>query len=259
MNIKAIQDTFAATVAKSIELHPEGVDRYQVFTPFHFDDGDHFVIALRKNGSDQWIISDEGHTYMHMSYDTNLATLKQGERNKIIENTLDKYRIEERDGHIFARIDDVANAGNIFYNFIQCLISITDISYLKRERVISTFMEDFKEFMREAIDPKRIQFDYRDEAHDVDGKYLVDCRINGMSHPLHIYAMGNDNKCRDTIISVLQCQSWNIPFSALGIFEDQEQINRKVLSRFTDVCDRQFSSLAGNQETIRNYLQSQID
>ena len=34
--------------------------------------------------------------------------------------------------------------GNVFYNYIQALIKITDVSYLSRERVKSTFWEDFK-------------------------------------------------------------------------------------------------------------------
>ena len=79
-----------------------------------------------------------------------------------------------------------------------------------------------------------------------------------MARPLHVYAIGNDDKCRDTTIGILQFQRWNHPFLTLGIFEDQEQINRKVLSRFTDVCDRQFSSLAQNQERIKDFLTEQM-
>ena len=258
MNIDLIQNSFKSAVAKSVELFPEGVNRYRIFTPFHFDDGDHFVIVLRKEGSGNWVITDEGHTYMHMSYHMDLSSLEQGTRNAIIEGALEKYGMEEKEGQIVVRIDEPANAGNIFYNFIHCLISISDVSYLSRERVASTFMDDFRQFISEAIAPERVKLNYRDEAHDPDGKYLVDCRINGMSRPVHVYAVGNDNKCRDTTISILQCQSWKLSFQALGIFEDQEQINRKVLSRFTDVCDRQFSSLATNREKIRGYLQEQI-
>ena len=254
MNIDVIQDSFKSAVAGSVNLFPEGVNRYQIFTPFHFDDGDHFVIVLHKEHSGNWIITDEGHTYMHMSYHMDLSSLKQGPRNTIIEGALEKYGIEEKEGQILVRIDEPENAGNIFYNFIQCLISITDVSYLNRERVTSTFMEDFKQFIRETIDAERVKFDYCDKSHDPDGKYQVDCRINGMSRPVHIYAVGNDNKCRDTTISILQFQSWSLPFFALGIFADQEQINRKVLSRFTDVCDRQFSSLAANRDKIEGYL-----
>ena len=52
---------------------------------------------------------------------------------------------------------------------------------------------------------------------------------------------------------------WKLPFCTLGVFKDREKINRKVLSRFAEVCDYQFSSLAANQEKITGYLQSQLD
>ena len=254
MNINMVQDSFKVAVADSVKLSPEGVERYQILTPFHFDDGDHFAIALRKGKSGNWIITDEGHTYMHMSYHMDLTSLNSGSRNKIIEASLEKHNVKEEEGQIFAEIDDLENAGNVFYSFIQCLMSITNVSYLSRERVASTFMDDFREFMSKTIHPQRIQFDYHDEVHDVSGKYVVDCCIHDMPRPLHIYAVGNDSKCRDTTIGILQFQGWDIPFSVLGIFEDQEQINRKVLSRFTDVCDRQYSSLAGNHEKIGTHL-----
>ncbi len=259
MNIDAIQDSFKAAVAESVRLFPEGVDRYRIFTPFHFDDGDHFVITLRKDEGGNWIITDEGHTYMHMSYDMDLSSLESGNRNEIIEGALERCGIKEKEGQILVEFDDPANAGNVFYDFIQCLINITDVSYLSRERVASTFMDDFRRFMSETVPPDRLEFDYNDQTHDPDGKYPVDCRVNGMSRPLHMYAIGHDNKCRDTTISILQFQKWGLSYLALGIFEDQEQINRKVLSRFTDVCDRQFSSLAANRERIKSILAEQVE
>ena len=258
MNIGAIQDSFKSTVAKSVRLLPEGVDRYQIFTPFHFDDGDHFVITLRKDETGNWVITDEGHTYMHISYHMDLSSLEDGNRNEIIEGALERYGVQENDGQILMRIDDLANAGNIFYNFIQCLINITDVSYLSRERVASTFMDDFKKFISETVPYERFEFDYHNPKHDSDRKYLVDCQINGMPRPLHVYAIRNNGECRDTDINIRQFLAWDIPFHALGIFEDQEKISRKVLSRFTDVCDRQFSSLASNKERIKDFLTEQM-
>jgi hypothetical protein len=41
----------------------------------------------------------------------------------------------------------------------------------------------------------------------------------------------------------------------IAIFEDQEMINRKVLERYSDVSEKQFSSLGANRERIRRYLE----
>ena len=38
-------------------------------------------------------------------------------------------------------------------------------------------------------------------------------------------------------------EKWGIPFRSLAIFEDQESINRKVLARFSDVCEKQLEPL----------------
>ena len=82
--------------------------------------------------------------------------------------------------------------------------------------------------------------------------------MNGMSRPINIYAIRNDDRCRDATIGILQFEKWAIPFQALGIFEDQERISRRVLARFTDVCHRQFSSIKRNENRIKDYLQEQI-
>jgi hypothetical protein len=43
-------------------------------------------------------------------------------------------------------------------------------------------------------------------------------------------------------------------YQSLGIFEEQERIQRKVLAKFTDVCDKRFSSLEENKDRIKTHL-----
>jgi hypothetical protein len=49
-------------------------------------------------------------------------------------------------------------------------------------------------------------------------------------------------------------QGWNRDLFATAVFEDQEDINRRVLARFSNACDKQFASLPGQQEEIVSYI-----
>jgi len=253
MNLEAIQRDFHAKVSAKIRLVPEGSDRFRIFTPFLFDDGDHLAVVFKRTG-DGWSISDEAHTFMHLTYDIDEKDLQRGTRQKIIDNALSAFCIEDRDGELTLPITD-DRYGDALYSFIQALLKISDVTYLSRERVKSTFLEDFRAFMEEQIPAERRQFNWRHPTLDPEGSYPVDCYVNGMTQPLFVFALPNDNKTRDATITLLKFEQWGLDFRSLTIFENQEEINRKVLARFSDVSDKQYSNLTANRARISRYLQ----
>jgi hypothetical protein len=256
MSVEAIQTDFRHKVGETVSLIEEGVGRYRVFTPFMFEDGDHLAIVIRREGS-RWVLSDEGHTFMHLTYDLDEKDLQRGTRQKIITNALSVFSVEDQDGELLLRVPE-ERYGDALFSFVQALLKVSDVTFLSRERVRSTFLEDFRTFMEAAVPHERRTFDWFDPEHDPEGKYTVDCRINGMPKPIMVYALPSDDRVRDATISLLQFERWNVPHRSLAIFEDQEGVNRKVLARFSDMCEKQFSSLGANKDRIGNYLQEAI-
>ena len=250
MDIEKIEQEFKSKVCDRVQLLPEGKERLIVSTPFTFEDGDHLCILLKKS-EDRWYFTDEGHTFMHLSYDD--IDVDKGTRRKIIDTVIGTYQMQNAEGELRCLVEN-GDFGDALFTFVQGLIKITDVAYLKRERLRSLFMEEFQRFIEESVPAERYTFNYRDPQRDPVGKYTVDCRINSRRRPLFIFGIPNDDKCRDVTITCLQFEKFEVPFISAAIFENQEEINRKVLSRFTDVCERQFSSLQSAKERFANYL-----
>jgi hypothetical protein len=256
MDIDTVSKDFKNRVCEEIELVSEGHNRYRIFSPFAFDDGDQFSIVLKHVGSG-WILTDEGHTFMHLSYDLDVRDFDKGTRQKILSNILSAFDVSDDNGELQMRVEE-KDAGNALFTYIQALVKITDLTFLSRETVKSTFMEDFRAFISSIVPTERLTFDYIDKEHDQPGNYPVDCRINGLSRPIYLYGIQNESKCRDVTINLLQFEKWGIPFRPIAIFEDQEEINRKVLARFSDVAEKQFSSLHSNKDRIKGFLKNLV-
>jgi hypothetical protein len=250
MNLVELREEFRRKICDEIDIEDQGLQRYIVYTPFMFDDGDHFVVVLKRESDDRWILTDEGHTLMHASYDN--IDVSHGTRRSIIDQTLCSFAMVNDSGEL--RLDVPEGAfGDALFSFLQGLTKITDIRFLTRERARSTFMEDFRQLVTEKIPGQRLILDYTDPEHDQKQLYPVDCRVNGTVRPLFIFAVHTDLKCSAAHTTILQFENWGRKFNSMAIFEDQTQINRSILARFTDAVGKQFSDL-GDRNRIGNYL-----
>ncbi len=256
MSIKSIEQDFIDKVAAQIRVLPDGRDRFRVFTPFRFDDGDHITIVLKKEQTG-WVLSDEGHTYMHLTYDISEKKLFRGTRYQIISNALSTHKVKDRLGELILEVKD-GRFGDALYAFAQALVKTGDVLCLSKEPTRSTFMAAFQTLFHEVVPEADRDFDWNDPERDEAKKYTVDCRINGMSEPLFVYALFNNDRIRDATIKLQKVKQWNILFRPLGIFQDREAANRQVVARFDDVCPVQFPSLEINRQEIVDYLSENV-
>ena len=237
MSIGTIEKDFINSISTEIELVPDGRDRFYVYTPFRFNDGDHISIILKKE-SERWILSDEGHTYMHLTYDIDEQQLFRGIRQAIISRALSSFGVKDRDGELILEIKDTSY-GDALYAFAQALLKITSVTSISRKHTPrKTFMSEFKEMMYSVASEDRIELDWFHEEYDPDGRYKVDCRINGTRMPLFVCALPTDRKISQATIALYEFKAWKIPdFRAVGIIQDQTKVSRKSIDYFRSVAN----------------------
>lgn len=256
MSAESIIQSFKQTVCAEVRLLPEGVDRYRIFLPFTFSDGDHLALVLKRDPSG-WILSDEGHTLMHLSYRMDIADIMQGNRGEIISNLLSVSGIDYREGELIRGVPD-EQYGDALFQMIQGILRISDISFLSREFIRSTFKEDVLGYLESITGISgRFLRNWYDPEHDPEGQYQADGYFSTSHEPIVLFLLQNDDRVRDATINLLQYEKWGLGVRSLAIFENQELINRRALARFSDVCDKMFSNYAGNKDRIGQYMVSE--
>lgn len=255
LDAAAIQQELSLAVGHEIEVRPHDEGILRVETPFAFPDGDHLVIRLREtNGHSEW--TDFGHTFMHLSYWLDIDALTSGQRGRLLEQALSRLDIENREGELVTQAS-AGHLGESLLRFAQALIHVCDLDYLSQERVRSTFREDVRRMLRERFGA-RAHIDYVDRLHDATGLYPIDCLLNEADRPVAVFALLNDDNTRDATIALQEFRSWGKELFSTAIFEDQEKINRRVLAKFSNVCDKQFASLAGQEDDVIAYLKKAL-
>jgi hypothetical protein len=246
-------------VGGAIEIERVTPEIARVHTPFLFADGDELVIRLRElpgaNGRRyEW--TDLAHTIMHLSYWMDVDALDEGRRGQLLEEALGHLGIRNEQGELIlnATAEDL---GGTLLQFAQGLLQVADLEYLTQEPVRSTFLDDLRRLLDDRFG-ERAHFDYVDAERDPQGLYGLTCLLNHAPRPVAVLAIPNDDACRDATIALQQFRTWGRRLFATGVFEEQESINRKVLARFTDVVDKGFSSLAGNEPEIISYLEESL-
>ena len=227
---KASKTSSWPSLAGGIDLVEEGVGRYRIRHPFSHEDGDAYHIVLKRRVKD-WCITDEGVTFMHLSYQS--AFPFDGKRKSILDAVLTGFDIQNSEGELILPVaeEDPRLAERVFH-FAQAITKICDTRYLLQEREASHFASQTRSFLQSVIPKDRACFDYWDHARDPDGLYRVDCRVNGLLRPIHFFIITTPSKCKDAALTCMAFDKWEIHYLAVGIFHDESKIDSRSLQQF---------------------------
>jgi Domain of unknown function DUF1828 len=109
-----------------------------------------YIAIVLRHETDRRVLSDEGHTCSISPTKIDERDLHKGTRQKVITSALDASTLEDRQGELVMPIHD-ERYGDALFSFVRDLIKIADVTNLSRERVKSTFLEDFRDLLIRRI------------------------------------------------------------------------------------------------------------
>ena len=238
---------FRRSVAATVEVEPTAPDRYIVHVPMTFSDGDHYVVVLRDAGG-RWRLTDEGHTLMHLSYE--LRNPESGRAGQIIDSIVQKLGLSRRNGalELDLRSD---RYGDTLFTYLQAITQVSDVSYLHRNRATSTFQNDFRETIREAVPFADMTFIYSHPERDPDANYPVDVMLQGESdRQIVLFGIASEYKCQKATITLHQWREWGEKLWRIAVFDGETRISQKARERLLDVADKQYADLESARRNI---------
>ena len=249
MDLSLAEADIRANICKAITfIYKNNNASVIINTPFIFDDGDVIKMVLKMEDS-EWCLTDEGHTFMHLSYED--LDLTKGRRKVLLDTILLMHYIENIDGELKSKVD-ISNVGDSVFTFMQGLNKISNLSFTKKDHIKSLFMEDFFEFLKGFLADRAI-FNYADPEKDDKKRYKIDCYIPARK-PVFILGVNTDDKCRDATIALLKFENWGVRNDSIVVFEDMQTLSSKAVAKLSDVSGKVYSDLGSAKERMPEYL-----
>lgn len=248
-----IARSFKRKVGQEVSLEAEGINRYIVYTPFHFEDGDHFVVILRQTESG-WTLTDEGHTFMHLSYSG--IDLSAGMRAQMIDQALSVHRVSNDRGELVLAVPG-KDFGDALFSFVQALGRIAHTALWTRDIVKSTFVQDLAATIESSLPVGAATPDFFDENIDPRHEFPINYKISAPDRPFFVFGIANDLQCKDAALTCYHYEHYKYNFGSMAIYEDQASIGRRSVAQLSNVVGKQFSSLS-ERDRIRNFLQREV-
>lgn len=254
LDIQKTQDLLCKRLCADIRVFERKNGLFMLETPFTFPDGDRYALYLEPLNAGGVRITDGGHTVMHLSYENEIASFREGTRGRLFEQVLGESEVEESEGELWidSSHDDLPLS---VFRLGQVITRLYDLTFLNRTRVASTFYEDLHQALTKIVPIERIQKDYAVPNVTQSENYQVDFYIEGGDLPLYCFGItaGRD-KARFATIILQHLELANVLFESLLVFEDQTAVPGGDLARLSNAGGEQVASLDAQDDLARKVL-----
>ncbi len=253
MNATDMETTLCRALCGSVKVRERGDALWQVDTPWMFPDGDGYSIYVSQAPTGGLRISDQGLTMMRLSYENDIAKLREGTRGRLLTQVLADAGLSEDDGEFY--LDATAeNLGTSVMRIGQALTRVHDLTFLNRLRVESTFYEDLREKLRTVVGAERLTEGYVVPGVANARDYPVDYFVSGGTSALYLFGVPNRDKARLATIILQHLVRAGQDFNSMVVFQNAADLPRADLGRLMNAANDMIDSLDATDDFERKLL-----
>ncbi|MBV5329927.1 MAG: DUF1828 domain-containing protein [Chlorobium sp.] len=250
IDVNILQNTLCKAMCSEVKISEKSAGLLAVDTPFTFPDGDQYQLYIKVMPGGLLRLTDMGHTLMHLSYEHDIDKFCEGTRGALYEKIKSETSVEEHDGSLCIDSTSEQLAADIF-RLGQAITSISDLTFLKRSWIESTFYNDLRESLFRVVPAEKVKKDYLYEGMANASDYPIDYWIEGREAPVFLFGIPGRDKAKTVTIILEHLLRANATFESILVFSDQSSLPRADLARLTNVSDTMISSLDAESDFRR--------
>lgn len=258
MNTENLKRHLCQQLCDEVRLFERNDGILMLDSPFQFPDGDHFPIYIDEAHGGGLVLTDRGHTMMHISYEFDVDGFYDGPRATLREQITRDYGIQKSKG-VFSVETSSDSVPDAVFRLCQALSKIYDLTFMTRTRAASNFYDALKSLLYEIIGEEIVEIDYTPIGIPSSDAYSVDYKFEGKENKeIFVYGVPNRDKARLTTIMLSYFILNELNFESRIVYEDQQDIPRFDLARLTNVSGTAVSSLDARGDLTRKIEQFRV-
>lgn len=235
-DLALLEKSLCEGLCANVKIVPRKAGLLALDTPLTFPDGDGLPIFIRTIPSGGIEFTDMGNSLMRLSYVTDPAALREGQRGRVLSQVISDYGLEDREGELVLKTAG-NEIGTAAFRFSQALTRVHDISYLNRVNVETTFYEDLERNLAAIVGLDHVHKNYIVPSLAKAKDYPVDYFIEGGKSPLYVFGVPSGDKAKLATIVLQHFLSSGLKFDSAIVFRNSEEIARADLSRLANVAN----------------------
>lgn len=232
--MKSVLDEIKKSICSGYEFEEMKTGSYLVHTDMYYDDGDefHIILKMQTNG---YVLTDEGHTMMWLSYEDYNFTES---RTRILNGIIGQNGVTFKDERISVTVDLPSEVGSALSSLIQAIMQVSNLRHLSRMNVASTFLDDVCEIYRNSEYGDLCEFGKRITL----GNQVLEPDIYiDSNEPVLIFGANNTERAKEVIINLLYLDNVNDNcihgYRTIVIVDDRAGISQKDQERLINIAN----------------------